>query len=175
MGRRSPSPEGRAESREARTGVGSPRVPARLAAGRPASELSPEIARRLRSNMTPQEAKLWVALRKLRPTGIHFRRQVTVGRYVVDFACLKHRLVVEVDGGQHSRDDHVRRDRERDESLGLLGFTVLRFWNAEVDRDLSSVLDTILARLQSSRPHPGPSLRSGSALPSGEGERAPLL
>lgn len=104
--------------------------------------------------MTPQEAKLWVALRKLRPAGQHFRRQVAIGHCVVDFACLKSRLIVEVDGGQHGADGHAQRDAERDAVLAQHEFLVLRFWNADVDRDLRSVMDTIVARLDGRGPTP---------------------
>jgi very-short-patch-repair endonuclease len=60
-----------------------------------------EYARALRKRLTPQEAKLWVKLRELKPLGFHFRRQAPIGRYIVDFASLKQRLIIEVDGGQH--------------------------------------------------------------------------
>jgi very-short-patch-repair endonuclease len=112
------------------------------------------VARALRKRMTPQEVKLWVKLRALRPAGLHFRRQVPVATFVVDFACLKHRLIVEVDGGQHSYDRHVASDSARDAKLCELGFRILRFWNAEVDADLDSIVETILARLGPSDPTP---------------------
>ena len=91
--------------------------------------------------------------------GLHLRRQVPIGRCVVDFACLKHRLVVEVDGGQHSFDNAAAVDRRRDLTLSVLGFRVQRFWNAEVDADLDGVVETILALARIS-------------LPVGEGGRA---
>jgi very-short-patch-repair endonuclease len=96
--------------------------PQRIARGRPASSVPVRVARRLRKRMTPQEVKLWVKLREQRVNGLHFRRQVPIGRCVVDFACLKHRLVVEVDGGQHSFDNAVAADRSRDLTLKSLGF-----------------------------------------------------
>jgi very-short-patch-repair endonuclease len=58
-----------------------------------------ELARQLRKTMTPQEVKLWVHLRKWRSRGFHFRRQAPRGGYIVDFVCLRERLVIEVDGG----------------------------------------------------------------------------
>src|SRR3954465_973228 len=61
-----------------------------------------EIARALRKRMTPQEVKLWVHLRSWRTRGFHFRRQAPRDDFIVDFVCLKHRLIVEVDGGQHN-------------------------------------------------------------------------
>ena len=61
-----------------------------------------EIARRLRKTMTPQEVKLWVHLRSWRQRGFHFRRQSPRAGYIVDFVCMKQKLIVEVDGGQHN-------------------------------------------------------------------------
>jgi len=115
------------------------------APGRPQSVVSLGIARDLRRRATPQERKLWQQLRSLRGLGLHFRRQVPVGHFVVDFACLKERIVVELDGGQHSRDGEAARDARRDALLAAMGFQVRRFWNAEVDRNLDGVVETILA------------------------------
>ncbi|MGJ3264548.1 MAG: endonuclease domain-containing protein [Salinarimonas sp.] len=121
---------------------------------RPRTTVPVEVARALRKRMTPQEAKLWVALRRLRPAGFTFRRQVPIGPYVVDFACLKARLVVEVDGAQHGFDGHLTRDSLRDARLAERGFLVARFWNHQVDRELDSVIDTIFARLTEPRASP---------------------
>ena len=117
------------------------------------------IARRLRKEMTPQEVKLWVHLRSWRGRGYHFRRQVPQGRAIVDFACLRHRLIVEVDGGQHNADDHALRDHVRDARLNQAGFTVLRFWNNEVDDNLGGVLEAIDSVLRDRPPPGGPSAR----------------
>jgi very-short-patch-repair endonuclease len=106
-----------------------------------------ERARQLRRSMTPQEVKLWVHLRQWRDRGYHFRRQRPHGSYVVDFVCLKHHLVVEIDGSQHGLHRQAVYDRRRDASLRSDGFRVLRFWNHEVDRNLPGILDTILAAL----------------------------
>ena len=97
--------------------------------------------------MTPMEAKLWVALRRLRPAGFHVRRQVPIGPYVTDFACLKARLVMEVDGSGHGRPATAVEDRARDDLLRARGFRVVRFWNDQVHRDLDSVMDTVYAHL----------------------------
>jgi very-short-patch-repair endonuclease len=90
--------------------------------------------------MTPQEVKLWNRLLRLRPQGHHFRRQVPIGRVIVDFACLKARLVIEIDGGQHAREPFMKRDGDRDLALEALGFRVLRFWNAEVDENPDAMI-----------------------------------
>ena len=102
-------------------------------------------ARSLRKAMTPQEVKLWLRLRVLRPQGLHFRRQVPRGRYVLDFACLRSLVAIEVDGFQHGLETGRARDIERDRFLSDLGFAVLRFWNHEIDRELDGVVDTIFA------------------------------
>ena len=129
-----------------------------------------ELARRLRKTMTPQEVKLWANLRSWRSQGLHFRRQAPRGTYVVDFVCLKSRLIVEVDGGQHGYPTNVRRDGERDRRLTRRnGFRVLRFWNGEVDRSLDGVLETILAAVAERPAAPPTALRAVPPPRSGEG------
>jgi very-short-patch-repair endonuclease len=127
-----------------------------------------QIARRLRETMTSQEVKLWVHLRSWRTRGFHFRRQDPREAYIVDFVCLKHRLIIEVDGGQHNFDRHHARDMARDARLSEQGFRILRFWNNEVDGNLSGVLQVIDAALMpSASPHP--STCGGHPPPPGEG------
>jgi len=111
-----------------------------------------EAARSLRKRMTPQEVKLWVHLRSWRSRGFHFRRQAPRAGFIVDFVCLKHRLIVEIDGSQHNYDAHARRDVARDDHFARQGFRVLRFWNNEVDRNLEGVLTMIDDALN--LPHP---------------------
>jgi very-short-patch-repair endonuclease len=125
-----------------------------------------EIARGLRKQMTPQEVKLWVHLRSWRSRGFHFRRQAPRDGYIVDFVCLKQRLIAEADGGRHNFDAHARRDAERDALFASRGFKVLPFWNHEIDRNLQGVLSLIDGSLRS----PPPDLASlGHPPPSGEG------
>ena len=108
-----------------------------------------EFARAQRQRMTPWEARVWAHLRGLRAKGYHFRRQVPLGSYIVDFACLPRRLIIELDGEAHKL--HVDADRERQAALEAMGFRVLRFWNADVTRDCEGVLETILAALERRR------------------------
>jgi very-short-patch-repair endonuclease len=149
--------------------------PPHLASGQPASTVPLHVARQLRRRMTPQEVKVWVKLRELRPVGLHFRRQVPTGQYVVDFACLKRRLVVEIDGNQHGYPLEAAADERRDRSLAALGFRVQRFGNSDVDCDLNAVIETIFAAASATSssptpvPHParpdgrvGPPLRGGT-------------
>jgi very-short-patch-repair endonuclease len=114
--------------------------------------LANEKARALRKRLTSQEVKLWVKLRELKALGFHFRRQAPIGRYIVDFASLSARMVVEVDGGQHGMEAGIRSDRERDAFLRSRGFSVLRFWNSDVDHNLDGVMETILSALNTPTP-----------------------
>ena len=86
-------------------------------------------ARRLRSDQTLAERRLWERLRLL---PIRFRRQAPVGHYVADFACHSARLVIEVDGGIHSRTDVAVRDLDRDAWFSTQGYRVLRIPNRRV-------------------------------------------
>lgn len=98
-------------------------------------------ARTLRQTSTDAERLLWGALLDRRLNGLKFRRQHAIGPYVADFICLDCRLIVELDGGQHS----AQVDARRTEFLEQAGFRVLRFWNPEVLTKMDTVLETILA------------------------------
>jgi len=104
-------------------------------------------ARELRANMTEAEQKLWSRLRETTSVGPRFRRQVPLDRYIVDFACLSARLVVEVDGGQHFTEDGLAADAARDAWLAGEGFRILRFSNHDVLTNVDGVVETILAGL----------------------------
>ena len=98
-------------------------------------------AKSLRTNQTEAEARLWYHLRAHRFTGLKFKRQKPVGRYIADFVCWEHRLIIELDGGQHA--DQATYDRERDAWLRSQGYAVLRFWNDDVMQQLDGVLEQI--------------------------------
>jgi len=104
------------------------------------------VARKLRRQMTPEEQKLWYHLRSSRFENIKFRRQFPIDKYIVDFASLAKRLVIEIYGGQHNQDED---DKIRDEYLRKQGFAVLRFWNNDVNKDLESVLEKIYQQIYS--------------------------
>ena len=104
-------------------------------------------ARWLRNNMTPQEIKLWVQLKQFNQDGHHFRRQVPIPPFIVDFAEKSAKLAIEVGGSQHSEDENHCRDQKRDRDLRELGYRVLRFWNFDVDTNMSGVVDTIMLEL----------------------------
>ena len=102
-------------------------------------------ARTLRNEPTDCERHLWRFLRLQQLGGFRFRRQVAVGRYIADFACIEAKLIVELDGGQHQDNDY---DVQRDAELKAIGFTVLRFWNNQVLQETQAVLEEILRVLE---------------------------
>lgn len=79
-------------------------------------------AKRLRAEETPSEKQLWRVLRTLKHDGAHFRRQCHVGDYVYDFACLSHRLLIELDGAVHDRLEVQEHDREKTEAAEARGY-----------------------------------------------------
>jgi len=106
-----------------------------------------DTARRLRHNTTHAEVILWRRLRRLETHGTHFRRQVPIGNFVVDFACMAAHLVIEVDGSQHGEEEGAVRDHERTQWLETEGYRVLRFWNNDVMRNSRQVMEAIYAAL----------------------------
>jgi very-short-patch-repair endonuclease len=100
-------------------------------------------ARTLRIRQTASERRLWGLLRAKRLDGLKFRRQVPVGPYVVDFLCLRHRLIVEADGPFHSSEN----DERRDTWLRGQGFRVMRFTNGQINAP-DQVLGAILAAVE---------------------------
>lgn len=115
-----------------------------------------ENAKALRSNQTEAEQRLWYHLRAHRFMGLKFKRQKPIGRYILDFVCLEHRLIIEVDGGQHA--EQVIEDQHRDAWLRSQGYTVLRFWNHDVTQQLEGVLEQIRCTLS---PSPSPARGRG--------------
>lgn len=105
------------------------------------------IARTLRKTQTDAEKKLWRTLRSKQLEGFKFRRQQPVGKYILDFVCLDKLLVVELDGGQHGKDEGKKMDAIRDEWLTQNGYKVLRFWNHEVLNNTHGILETIRKEL----------------------------
>ncbi len=113
-----------------------------------ASPRAKKLAPKLRRAATEAEKELWWHLRRKLPLeGTHFRRQVPIGPFVVDFCCHGRRLIVELDGGQHSEDSNAARDARRDRYLEAHGYRVLRFWNAQVFTEIDVVIETIWAAL----------------------------
>ena len=96
-------------------------------------------ARELRKNMTPQERKLWNILKNRQFYGYRFRRQFPIGKYIVDFVNRRKNIVIEIDGGQHNLSENTEYDRNRTEYLNSEGYTILRFWNNEIDNNIEGV------------------------------------
>lgn len=111
--------------------------------GRSYTDLSQKRARELRRKMTDAEQRLWSALRAGRLRGLRFRRQQPIGHYIADFFCAKTRLVIEVDGGQHSDEDALWYDYHRTKWLESKGYRVVRFANYDVLKHTSAVVERI--------------------------------
>ena len=107
-------------------------------------------ARSLRRNSTDAEIILWQHLRGRRLLGYKFRRQVPVGKYIVDFLCEDQAIVIELDGGQHMEQE--RYDQTRTNWLQANGFLVLRFWNNDIAENLEGVLESLFSTIEKSRP-----------------------
>jgi len=140
----------RERDKPAKTSKASPRPAAR---GGGALRTSSKIAsaRQLRGAMTDAERRLWSLLRNRKLVGSKFRRQVPVGPYVADFLCFEARLIVEVDGGQHTESP---RDEVRDAWLRSQRLIVLRLWNSDVLKNPEGVLAALQAALATqSAPH----------------------
>ena len=105
-------------------------------------------ARALRRSSTDAELKLWNRLRA-NALGVKFVRQEPIGPYIVDFICRERRLVIEVDGGQHSDN---QKDVARDKWLSEHRYRVLRFWNNDILGNADGVLEVIAAVLQADNP-----------------------
>jgi very-short-patch-repair endonuclease len=122
-------------------------------------------AKRLRTGQTEAELRLWYHLRAHRFFGLKFKRQKAIGPYIANFVCPEHRLIIEVDGGQHN-EERVAYDRARDQYLTEHGLTVLRFWNHEVLADTEAVLERIRQAVEPgaapSPPAPLPQAGEGS-------------
>ena len=107
-----------------------------------------ETRRFLRKNMTDAEQVLWSILKGKKIHGLKFRRQYSIGYYIVDFYCPSKKIVIELDSHHHFNPDGIINDKERDEHLHLLGFKVLRFENNEVLHDLTGVIIKIKSHLK---------------------------
>src|SRR5260370_26111027 len=105
-----------------------------------------ERARELRRDATDAERRLWSALRDRRLRGYRFRGQHPIGDFIVDFACTRHLLIVEADGGQHAESET---DRQRTACLEAEGWRVMRFWNNDMLTNTEGAIETILRKILS--------------------------
>ncbi len=124
-------------------------------------------ARELRNNATKQEKLLWQYLRKSQ-LGYKFRRQQPIGCYVADFFCPELKLIIELDGGQHNDNKIIEYDKKRDKFLQEQGFSVLRIWNNDIDKNIEGTIEYIRQQISNITPPPTP-------LPQGAGESADIV
>jgi very-short-patch-repair endonuclease len=124
-----------------------------------------DFARQLRREMTDAERMLWKSLRARRFEGVEFRRQELIGRYIVDFVSHETRLIIELDGGQHTT--QAAYDADRTQWLNSRGYRVIRFWNDQVLTETEPVLESIALALAAPLPNPPPR--------GGEGTRQGLI
>ncbi len=105
--------------------------------------------------MTDAEKKLWRHLKRIPLGTSHFRRQAMVGPFYADFASHEHRLIIEVDGGQHGQVDVIASDAQRTRFFEANGYRVPRFWNSGVLSNIDGVL-TAIADALAAPPPPTP-------------------
>ena len=105
-----------------------------------------ENARRLRSEMTPHERKLWYLFLRKYPVKVY--KQRIIGKFIVDFYCASAKLVIELDGSQHYEPQGMAYDSERSAFLTALGLEALRFSNRDVDMDFRGVCTQIDITIQ---------------------------
>ena len=105
------------------------------------------IAQRLRRNRTEAEKRLWKYLRA-KQLGVQFTQQFGIGNAIVDFACRRLKLAIELDGGQH--DDSLT-DDDRTREIEAYGYRVIRFWNNDVLQNTDGVLQMIVAEIEIAR------------------------
>ncbi|MFL5258160.1 MAG: endonuclease domain-containing protein [Hyphomicrobiales bacterium] len=108
----------------------------------------------MRREPTEAENRFWWEVRDRRLYGHKFKRQHVIGAYIADFVCLSKRLIVEIDGGQHS--ERLDYDQGRSAELEKLGFRVIRFWNVDVLGNMEGVIDAVLAELGGEAGSPSP-------------------
>ena len=105
-----------------------------------------QLSRELRENMT--ERHLWGRIRMKQLKGYQFYRQKPIGDYIVDFFSPRAKLVIEIDGSQHTFDEKTEYDRVRDEFINSLGLRVLRFTNTEVLKHVEGVVGSIIENIE---------------------------
>jgi len=93
--------------------------------------------------MTLAEKRLWERINKRQIKGFRFCRQKPLGAFIVDFYCHKAKLVIEIDGEIHLKEDIKRDDQNKDEYFKNIGLTVLRFTNKEVFTKIERVIENI--------------------------------
>lgn len=103
-----------------------------------------EIRRSLRANSTPAEEILWEEIRNRKLNGLKFKRQHSIGNYVIDFYCASKRFIIELDGEVHNTPDQKEKDQQRDQNLTEMNFRVLRITNSQVLNEIEEVKKLLL-------------------------------
>jgi very-short-patch-repair endonuclease len=101
--------------------------------------------RNLRKESTPQEIILWSRIKNRQFKNLKFKRQYQIRTYIVDFICEEKKLIIELDGWQHSEQESY--DTERTKYLERQGYKIMRIWNGEINSNLAGVflkLDELL-------------------------------
>ena|SRR3989338_2974260 len=119
------------------------------------------LKRKMRSEMTPDENKLWLKLRGHQFQNLKFRRQHGVGPYILDFFCAEKRLAVEVDGDVHALDIQKERDRERENYLREMGVTIIRYTNNDIFGNIDGVMEDLFRKATATLPPPAPPYKGG--------------
>jgi 5-methyltetrahydrofolate--homocysteine methyltransferase len=114
-----------------------------------------DLALKQRNNPTNAEIVLWGELRNKQLNGFKFRRQHIIDRYIADFVCLSKMVIVEVDGLIHTLPENIISDEERTKDLEKVGFTVIRFTNAEILNSIEAVKEKLLSYLEAKSPSLG--------------------
>lgn len=125
-------------------------------------------AREMRKNPTEAERRLWSLLRAKRLAGWKWKRQQSLGRYIVDFVCLEARLIIEADGSQHIDSAY---DATRDAWIKAQGFSILRFYNNDILADTDAVATAILSALTAAAGASSPAARTPLPSPPPQGGR----
>jgi very-short-patch-repair endonuclease len=99
--------------------------------------------KKLRKYATPAEVRLWIFLKGSKLRGVKFRRQTSIGNYIVDFYSYQYKLAIELDGAIHDLPEVVVYDKKRTIFLESVGVCVLRIKNEEVFDDIEGVLRKI--------------------------------
>lgn len=111
-----------------------------------------QFASKLRLHQTDTEQLLWKRISNRQIGGVKFRRQEPIGKYIVDFVSLEKKIIIELDGRQHNTDIGKKKDVIRTVFLTEQGYTVIRFWDNEVLKNINGVLDQIYFIVRD--PHP---------------------
>ena len=110
-----------------------------------------ERSRDMRHPLTPSETKIWNGVRN-HQLGPKIRRQHPIDRFIADFYCPRAKLIIEIDGDSHSDPDRAVYDLERTSWLQACGYSVIRFPNHQVERDLNTVLEIIQNKINELSP-----------------------